>query len=73
MDELIAKIGRLKEIESELAQIAENRKAVRALEDGYRKERGEVIAALRKLGISIARERTKKVEKKSKKKAEPTI
>jgi hypothetical protein len=72
MDELIAKIGRLKEIESELAQIAENRKAVRVLEDGYRKERVTVIADLRKLGISIARERTKKVEKKSKKKVEPT-
>jgi hypothetical protein len=72
MDELIAKISRLKEIEGELAQIAENRKAVRVLEDGYRKERVTVIADLRKLGISIARERTKKVEKKSKKKVEPT-
>ena len=65
---MIAKIQRLKEIDGELVQIAENRKAVRVLEDNYRMERGTVIEDLRKLGISIARTRKPKAEKKPAKK-----
>ena len=65
---MIAKIQRLKEIDGELVQIAENRKAVRVLENGYRQERAMVIEDLRKLGISIARTRKPSPKKEKAKK-----
>ena len=65
---MIAKLNRLKEIDGELVQIAENRKAVRVLENGYRQERAMVIEDLRKLGISIARVRKPSQKKEKAKK-----
>lgn len=72
MEEMITKLTRLKEIDARLLAMKDARRTLKADEDKDRAERRGIVAELRTMGITLAKPRKAKTEKKGKKeKKEP--